>query len=68
MSAFRDAIGVTTDMSSLPLRIRSPCAARFTLAPQLDGFRAPTIARIGGAAALALVALFETLFLVGPKV
>jgi len=43
-------------------------AARFTLAPQLDGFRAPTIARIGGAAALALVALLETLFLVGQKV
>jgi hypothetical protein len=42
-------------------------AARFTLAPQLDGWRAPRAARIGGVAALALVTLLETLFLVGPK-
>ena len=42
-------------------------AARFTLAPQLDGWRAPKVARIGGAGALALVAILETLFLVGPK-
>ena len=43
-------------------------AARFTLAPQLDGWRAPRAARISGVAALALVALLETSFLVGPKV
>ena len=42
-------------------------AARFTLAPQLDGWRAPRAARMGGVAALALVALLETLFLFGPK-
>ncbi len=42
-------------------------AARFTLAPQLDGWRAPRAARIVGVVALALVALLETLFLVGPK-
>ena len=42
-------------------------AARFTLAPQLDGWRAPKIARIGGAGTLALVAILETLFLVGPR-
>ena len=42
-------------------------AARFTLAPQLDGWRAPLAARIGGVVALALVALLETMFLVGPK-
>ena len=43
-------------------------AARFTLAPQLDCWRAPRAARIGGVAALALVTLLETSFLVGPKV
>lgn len=42
-------------------------AARFTLAPQLDGWRAPRAARFGGMAALALVTLFEAAFLVGPK-
>ena len=42
-------------------------AARFTLAPQLDGWRAPRAARIGGVATLALVTLLETSFLVGPK-
>lgn len=43
-------------------------AARFTLAPQLDGWRAPRAGRITGVIALALVALLETAFLVGPKV
>jgi len=42
-------------------------AARFTLAPQLDGWRAPRTARIVGAAALGLAAILETLFLLGPK-
>jgi hypothetical protein len=42
-------------------------AARFTLAPQLDGWRAPRVVRLLGIAVLALVALLETLFLVGPK-
>ncbi len=42
-------------------------AARITLAPQLDGWRAPRLARVGGVVALALVALLETLFLLGPK-
>jgi len=42
-------------------------AARFTLAPQLDGWRAPRAARIVGGVALALVAVLETLFLIGPK-
>jgi hypothetical protein len=42
-------------------------AARFTLAPQLDGWRAPRAARIGGLVALALVAVLETLFLFGLK-
>ena len=40
-------------------------AAGFTLAPQLDGWRAPLVARIAGVAALGLVALFETMFLLG---
>jgi hypothetical protein len=43
-------------------------AARFTLAPQLDGWRAPRALRIVGVAALGLVALFEFAFLFGPKV
>jgi hypothetical protein len=43
-------------------------AARFTLAPQLDGWRAPRAARITGVTALGLVALLEAAFLVGPKV
>ena len=42
-------------------------AARFTLAPQLDGWRAPRAARIVGVVALALLAVLETLFLIGPK-
>ncbi len=42
-------------------------AARFTLAPQLDGWRAPRAVRILGVAALALVAIAETAFLIGPK-
>jgi len=42
-------------------------AARFSLAPQPDGWRAPRAARIGGVAALILAFLFEALFLVGPK-
>jgi hypothetical protein len=42
-------------------------AARFTLAPQLDGWRAPRVARVGGVAALTLAFLLEALFLVGAK-
>ena len=42
-------------------------AARFTLAPQLDGWRAPRVVRIAGMAPLGLVAFFETMFLLGPK-
>jgi len=43
-------------------------AARFTLAPQPDGWQAPRAVRIAGVTALALVAVLETAFLVGPKV
>jgi hypothetical protein len=43
-------------------------AARFTLAPQLDGWRAPRAARMAGVAAVALVALLEASFLFGTKV
>ena len=43
-------------------------AAGFTLAPQLDGWRAPRAARIAGVAAVALVAVLEASFLFGPKV
>lgn len=43
-------------------------AARFTLAPQLDGWRAPRVVRIAGMAPLGLVAFSETMFLLGPKV
>jgi hypothetical protein len=42
-------------------------AARFTLAPQPDGWRAPRAARISGVAALTLALLFEALFLFGAK-
>jgi hypothetical protein len=42
-------------------------AARFTLAPQLDGWRAPAAARIAGVAAMTLVALLEASFLFGAK-
>ena len=42
-------------------------AARFSLAPQLDGWRAPRAARVAGVAALTVVAALELLFLVGPK-
>lgn len=42
-------------------------AARFTLAPQLDGWRAPRVVRIAGLAPLGLVAFFETMFLLGSK-
>jgi hypothetical protein len=40
-------------------------AARFTLAPQLDGWRAPRAARVVGVAALALAFLLSAWFLVG---
>lgn len=43
-------------------------AARFTLAPQLDGWRGSRVARIGGVALLGLVVIFELSFLFGPKV
>jgi hypothetical protein len=42
-------------------------AARFSLAPQLDGWRAPRAARVIGVAALTVVTVLEALFLVGPK-
>jgi hypothetical protein len=42
-------------------------AARFSLAPQLDGWRAPRAARVIGVGALTLVTVLEALFLVGPK-
>jgi hypothetical protein len=42
-------------------------AARFSLAPQLDGWRAPRALRIGGVAALTAALLLEAVFLVGPK-
>lgn len=43
-------------------------AARFSLAPHLDGWRAPREARVIGVAALTVVTVLEALFLVGPKV
>jgi len=42
-------------------------AARFSLAPQLDGWRAPRAARVIGMAALTVLTVLEALFLVGPK-
>jgi len=42
-------------------------AARFTLAPQRDGWQAPRAARVAGVTALILAFILETLFLVGPK-
>ncbi|MGH2640477.1 MAG: hypothetical protein ACRDGO_02125 [Actinomycetota bacterium] len=42
-------------------------AAGFSLAPHLDGWRAPRAARVVGVAALTMVAALEVLFLVGPK-
>jgi hypothetical protein len=41
-------------------------AARFTLAPQLDGWRAPRAARVIAAVALALVSLLLAGLLIGP--
>lgn len=43
-------------------------AARCTLTPQLDGWRAPRVVHIAGVAALGLVTLSEALFLLGPRV
>ena len=42
-------------------------AARFSLAPQPDGWRAPRAVRVVGVAALVVIAVLEVLFLVGPK-
>jgi hypothetical protein len=40
-------------------------AARFSLAPQADGWRAPRAARIDGVSALLLALLLEAVFLLG---
>jgi hypothetical protein len=42
-------------------------AARFTLAPQRDGWQAPRAARVAGLAALVLAFALEVIFLFGPK-
>jgi hypothetical protein len=42
-------------------------AARLTMAPQRDGWRAPRWVRGLGVAALVVAGVLESIFLVGPK-